>query len=262
MFFNASGDTLALVTRAEDASPYQLEWWSVATRALRSRVILAESEGGKILSVSQDRRHLTGCVSHPKEIALWDTRSGQLERRFAATDNHVWGVELSPDGRRVAVLIPDKRIDLMDAGTGRLIASIPVRSWKGSAISFTPDSDTLVTGGADNLIGLWDAQTGALRSTLSGHGGEIGSLSVSPDGRTLASHAGDGTLKLWSLATSRELATLAREGGPRAVLFSPDGRLLCAPLWAQKVLVWRAPLETTNTPAATGLTNQAPAKLR
>jgi WD40 repeat protein/tRNA A-37 threonylcarbamoyl transferase component Bud32 len=243
VFFSAAGDMLALVAHADDGVR-QLEWWDVATRSLRSRVPLAESETAKSrFRVTRDRGRLAGVISSPAEIVLWDTASGRIERRFAAMDNIISSIELSPDGRRITLQIPTKRIDLMDTAAGKLVASLPVRTGYATEAAFTPDSGTLITGGQDNLIRIWDAQSGVLRSTLGGHSGAVFFLSVSPDGRTLASAAGDASVKLWSLATGRELATLARETTSGALAFSPDGRLLCAPQWGARLLVWRAPLD-------------------
>ena len=264
LFFNATGDTLILAARVGKDTPWQLERWDVTARAVRSRVTLSESEAMQPgFSVTRDHRRLAGFAANPGQLLIWDTESGLLERRLVPSDNQIRRVELSPDGRFLAVLSHKKPLELLDTDTGLHLPMLTHQTVAVVSAAFTPDSATLVTGGTDNLIRLWDTKTGALRYTLAGHGGAPSLLAVSPDGRTLASHGGDGTFKLWSMASGRELATLLRDNPTRAVAFSPDGRLLCAPQWgSNKLLVWRAPLDSTNPPAATRPPNQAPARPR
>jgi WD40 repeat protein/tRNA A-37 threonylcarbamoyl transferase component Bud32 len=233
---------VGFMTRDSAAAPWQLELWDATTCALRSRVTFEASDRFDTRrSFSRDRRRLAAAIFDPAEVGVWDVATGRLERRLIAPSKHVVGVELSPDGNRVAVVGWRDRVSLWDVTSGAPLQSFDTRAAPVASHAFTPGGAMFLTGSSDNLIRLWDVTTGRLRGTLAGHGETPTRLVVSPDGRTLASSSGDGALKLWSLATGRELITLLRAAPLRDLAFSPDCQLLCGPDWGANLLVWRAP---------------------
>lgn len=74
-----------------------------------------------------------------------------------------------------------------------------------------------------------------------GHDHVVWGLAFAPGGRTLASTGEDGTVRLWEPATGKLLATFAPWTGQgkfvRSVGFSPDGKILVAPVgdWLRRV---------------------------
>jgi WD40 repeat protein len=59
----------------------------------------------------------------------------------------VWGLAISPDGKKLASGAWDGRIKLWDLSTGKERANFPAHSDRVYALAFTPDGKALVSGG-------------------------------------------------------------------------------------------------------------------
>jgi WD40 repeat protein len=147
----------------------------------------------------------------------------------------VGDVSLSPDGRTLAVTVPEgvanPGVRIVDVATRRQRASLFGDDAIWDLARFTPDGRFLVGGSWKGWVRLWSTDTWKPASRpLTGHAGAILGQSMSPDGRTLATGSADGTIRLWDLRTEQPLGA-ALPGLPnRGVipLFSPDGAHLFA----------------------------------
>jgi WD40 repeat protein len=195
-------------------------------------------------------RLLDGCPAHLRD---WEWHYLKRQSHTAlltipAHDDYVFSVTYSPDGKTLATASQDGTARVFDAGTGRLIHTLPGHSpnicW---CVTYSPDGKLLASGGRDRTVKVWDTATGELRRTLGGHPDTVWSVAFSPpDGRLFAS-ACVGAVKLWDTNTWREVRTF--DGGWE-VKFSPDGRLLATAYYdsptSNRLLVWDvAALEKT-----------------
>jgi WD40 repeat protein/DNA-binding SARP family transcriptional activator len=147
----------------------------------------------------------------------------------------VGDVSLSPDGRTLAVTVPEgvanPGVRIVDVATRRQRASLFGDEAIWDVARFTPDGRFLVGGSWKGWVRLWSTDTWKPASRpLTGHAGAILGQSMSPDGRTLATGSADGTIRLWDLRTEQPLGA-ALPGLPnRGVIpqFSPDGAHLFA----------------------------------
>ena len=100
------------------------------------------------------------------------------------------------------------------------------------ALTFSPDGKTLASAGDGGTIYLWDLNTFSTHLTLTGHKEGSTKLVFSPDGKTLASRGSylsrenSKEIYLWDVATGGLLRTFSIENVPRALLFSPDSKVL------------------------------------
>ena len=151
---------------------------------------------------------------------------------------------VSRDGRFIALMGNDV-VQLLDAHTGKVLQSIPVRYFC-DALAFDPESKILAfpgdlgkdqDGTTWRTVQVWDVAAGkGLPALLKGHAERITSLAFSPDGRTLAvgsmsfdqkEQRAYGGIKLWNTGDWKEKAALqGRVGQVTCLAFSPDGGTL------------------------------------
>jgi DNA-binding beta-propeller fold protein YncE len=139
----------------------------------------------------------------------------------------VWGVAVSPDGKRLATASLDKTVRVWDAQTGQQTLALKGHTSQVHAVSFSPDGRRLASASGDGTLKVWDVQTGQEAYTIRGKWGALISVAFSPDGRRLAGGFGGGTVRVWNAQTGQEILSLKGLGDPvQGVAFSPDGRRL------------------------------------
>jgi Protein kinase domain/WD domain, G-beta repeat len=159
---------------------------------------------------------------------------------------HVNSVAFNADGGMLATGDADGNTYTWEAGTGRLVATLPDGGdGKVFAVAFSPGGTTLATGYANGSTRLWQAGTGQLLGTLSDPGGSaVDSVAFSPDGTTLATGDKNGQTYLWQVIGAGTSVTLARTlpdpggGGVWAVAFSPDGQSLATADFNGSTYLW------------------------
>jgi WD40 repeat protein len=105
---------------------------------------------------------------------------------------------VSPDGRMVAVGLPNGLLTLYDAQTGKLFNSFTAHINAILGLNFSPDGRYLATSSRDRLVKIWDTTSWRSLAVLRLTGTDAGNLAWLPDNKTLAVTSGyqDGTL-LW-----------------------------------------------------------------
>ena len=119
-------------------------------------------------------------------LRLWDASSGAL-RASVALGAPVVALDYSPDGRLVAVATAraSDNLLILNAASGRQIASYPLPTPGVTAIDFSPDGSLLAVGAAQGVFTIWDpARHQHLYTGATGVG--VYDISFSPDSRLLA----------------------------------------------------------------------------
>jgi WD40 repeat protein len=148
-----------------------------------------------------------------------------------------WYLDVSPDGKILAVFSGDNTVTLWDVATRRVIG--PLSGPAIGGVWFAPDGQTLVTGWHDGLK-LWEVGSQRLLARLWARTDRTGEFAFSPDGQTLAAVSGN-LVSLWNLAIRQEVLSLkGHTGMVRTVAFSPDGRTLASGGADGTVRLWHA----------------------
>jgi len=156
----------------------------------------------------------------------------------------VGSIAFSPDGKFLAVG-GYKDVQLMDAASGKAVATLSGHADVVRALAFTPDGTKLAAAGGlparSGEIKVWDVQTHKLLETMTGHKDCIYSIAISPDGKLLASGSYDKLILLWDLTSGKQLRTLKDHiDAVFSVAFSPDGKRLASGAQDRSVKIWDA----------------------
>jgi WD40 repeat protein len=119
-------------------------------------------------------------------------------------------------------------------GTVRFRESFAVYS-----IAYSPDGKTIAAGGSGRSLGLWDAETGQEIRRFAGMS-DVNSVAFSPDGRFVAG-AGWPDARVWEVATGKQaFAIRGHTASPRAIVYSPDGKLIITGSHDRTIRIWDA----------------------
>lgn len=157
---------------------------------------------GSSASYSADGRWIsTGHFNRRQPVRVRDATTGEV---VAVLGGEYIGNAMSPDGTRVVCGAFDGSVDLYDARTGALLASVKDHANEVYAVAYSPDGTRIATGAADNKVVIRDAGTLERLLELRGHDMYVKALAFSPDGSLLASASGDGTVRLWDTMPAAE----------------------------------------------------------
>jgi WD40 repeat protein len=146
------------------------------------------------------------------EVALWETATGKLLRRFALPDGGrvQKAVALSTDGKFVAVGSDANKIYLWEVKTGKALGTFAGHKGGVTAVAFSPDGKTLASYGGDSTVRLWDVSAGKEKRRFAGHREDADGLTFTPDGKLLLLGGNDRAVGAWEAASGKNLL---RRGG-------------------------------------------------
>ena len=121
------------------------------------------------LSLSRDGAVFATCGSSVNSefvdpVRLWDSRTGELKRSFAAENIHGRPMALSPDGSLIAT--GGKSVKLWDVRTGKMVRELFGHLKRTQSIVFTADGRLIIAGGSYGTTNLWEVATGKHLVTL------------------------------------------------------------------------------------------------
>ena len=173
-------------------------------------------------------------VTEGEALRLWDASSQRLlkvlrdERGFVAT-------ALSPDGKKVAALLGNDLVEILNAQTGRAERSIAVPkvvvvpSDEGETVWTIAYNGQLVAAARGSVAYVWDAASGRellrlkprptgntdgdLPEFTEGHASSIYALSFTPNQKALLSAGWDDVIRLWDLASGKHIRCYELDDG-------------------------------------------------
>jgi WD40 repeat protein/predicted Ser/Thr protein kinase len=173
-------------------------------------------QGGSVraLALSPDGTRLVAMGDGTDGLRVWDVASRRQVATYKTAEGQIWAVAYRPGGTHVAVLGGGHVIEVLDAATGKRVATADAGAkleyWAvRRALAYSPDGRLLAGPCEGNQVGLWDAETYRLTGRLTGHQGTVLSVAFSADGRRLVSGGADSLIKVWDVASRDCLLTLS-----------------------------------------------------
>jgi WD40 repeat protein/DNA-binding SARP family transcriptional activator/energy-coupling factor transporter ATP-binding protein EcfA2 len=249
-----SPDGRRLATASEDGSA---RIWDITPQGSRDWLTLAAHTGpvdSVVYSPDGTRLLTTGLVDGKAKV--WNARTGALIHSYrrptnpgsaftpASLRNNIFAGATSPDGNLAASVDSNGTVQLQDAATGKLQATLASHHQGVQSLAFDRDGKRLAIGNFDGTAVVWDAASGQPPRTFATHNGIIEAVAFSPDNTLLATAGEDTTAKLWDLRTGNELLTLTGHTlALTGLTFSPDGTRLATSSGDGTVRVYVLPLD-------------------
>jgi WD40 repeat protein len=182
--------------------------------------------------ISADGRVLATAGRDDGTVRAWALPSGAPLGPVRHYGDHIGDIDLSPDGRTLAVTHPTRRdVELLDVPSMRRKALLADSDTVWDIVAFTPDRRFIVGGSYKGWVRLWSTRTfKPVTRKLPAHAGRVEWAAVSPDGRILATGGPESAVRLWDLRSQTPFGAPLPAVPDHGVapLFSPDGAHLFA----------------------------------
>jgi len=184
------------------------------------------------------------CDRHPVKdqpglVTLWDAKTGEFHKKFAADSDSIHALEFSPTEPVLATAGFDGMVRLWNYD-GQLQEEFGENSEMIRTLAFSPDGKLLAKGGDDKTVVVWDVLKGKIQTMFRGHEEKVTSVCFSPDSSTIASGSVTGDLRLWHASSGNEIKTFS--GHTReitCVAISPDGKTLLSGDLEKSLRFWQ-----------------------
>lgn len=172
------------------------------------------------------------------QVSLTEVRTGEKKILALQTGGPISAIALSADGRSLVTGDDLGRIQIWEVSTGHLTKSVETGQVI-TALAVDTSGRMLAAATADRSINLWSVLTGTLKTELKKHRDVVRALAFSPDGRTLASGGDDRNLILWELSSGKATLTFEKsDSAVASIAFSPNGQLLASGAGNESVFLW------------------------
>ncbi len=226
-----------------------IRYWDVETGKLTRTVVLSRTKL-RIATQSGDGTR-AAAADESGAIRIWDLNNGELTRVLPPLNagkyqKRLDALQFSPDSKRLAMAVRDRRVRIFDVESGRETLSVADGVGEDPMLAFSRDGSFIAAPNTDTNVRVWDARTGRQVALLDKLPMSVFTVAFSADGKFLAGAGVDRTIHIWNTATWKVERTL--EGQPEmitAFALSPDGRKLVSGGFNQftiskpvSVLVW------------------------
>eukprot|EP00906_Rhabdomonas_costata_P018110 RCo026391 len=133
-------------------------------------------------------------------IGEQELRRWPRPRVFTGHTDFVYGVAISPSGRRVVSASKDRTVRVWEICTGEEVLTLRGHGGEVRACQVSPDGRHLLTGSDDMTAKLWNFHTGEVLLTYQAHTFSVNTVAFSPSGKYLATGSGDSTARVWELS--------------------------------------------------------------
>lgn len=244
-----SNDTTVLAS----SGYHEVLLWSLAddgSATLRTRIAnVAQRVHGLAFHPTENWLAVaSGTPGQLGEVKLFDWQSGDVIAHLLVSEDEMFDVAFSSDGKRLASCGADGAIAIFDrneSGTWRSMIIEDHADWV-NAIAWSPDGTKVVSASRDKTSKVFDATTGKLIITFNGHGHNVSDALFTLDGKRIASAGDDFKVRVWTIADAKqerdikaarsEIAGLEKYGKNEIITFSADNLIRVDDLGDGKVV--------------------------
>lgn len=223
--FNADASILA------SSGYHEILLWNTADGSLLRRVTNV-AERVYDLKFNQDGTQLAVAAGTPGqlgEVKIFGAADGKHLQTLVRTNDALFAVAFSPDGRHVATGGADRTVTIVEITTGKMTQQIEGHSDWVMDVSWSPDGQQLVSSSRDKTAKVFDVTSGKCVATFNGHGDAVYTAAFLSDGLSVVSAGSDRQARVWSVAGAKEIRAI---GGFGSDIFrltvTPDDHLLTA----------------------------------
>ena len=180
------------------------------------------------------------------EITVWNPKDGKLLRRIGNIGQRSYAIDLSPNGRLLAVACGAPglygEVRLLDASNGKLIDVLARTPDVALDARFAPDGTKLATASTDGRIRVFEQreQEWGILKTFVNHSDWVNAVTWSSDGKRLASASRDKTAKVFDLESGKRVVTFSgHSGSVNGVAFHPDGKQVYSTSDDKLLALWK-----------------------
>ncbi len=157
-------------------------------------------------------------------IEIWNLYTARLLRTIAARPQTVEVLDISADGKRLAVAYRGLAAIVYDISAEPKQLSYVWGAYM--SVAFVGErGERILTADMQRSAQVWDVQTGDRVLRLDGHEGMIWNMQVSHDGSLAVTYSQDNTMRVWNLESGAcRLVCPGPDSGVRACTISGDGR--------------------------------------
>jgi WD40 repeat protein len=225
---------------ASGTSSGEVVFWSLSdpqgtSNAPVDKIIPPFADGSSVTDLSFSHSGMTLLTRDASgNTALWDLQNVDLPPPDTTGDK-IDSIAISPDGKTLAAGHVHGMITFQKTDNGASAGPPLQLGYEVHSVAFSPDGTLLAAADAAPGISLWEVgKSGSITASgpqlndVTAHG-DIYAVAFSPRGHRFASGDNGSLLKLWNTASTDTSALFHSNhaSGPiRAVVFSPDGRLV------------------------------------
>jgi WD40 repeat protein len=175
--------------------PGEMKVWSVSSgKELKSFPDVKSPIAA--LAISPDGTTLaSGHYEYNSGIQLWNLESGQPRHSLGNSILGFWGMEFSPDGKRLAVGGSDWTVSVWDLVRKKELWSEKKHGGAVYDMTFSPNGHRLISASIDSTMRVWNPVNGDELLTLK-ESGPLYEADFSSDGRFLLSAGPDGKIRI------------------------------------------------------------------
>ncbi|KAG2739657.1 WD40 repeat-like protein [Suillus brevipes Sb2] len=212
--------------------------WTGHTRGVEC--VRWSRDGRRVLSGSNDG------TARQWEVENGETMPEPIENIIASIKTHeeVWAVVYSPDTTLIATGgwaqdVDVYSIKILDAKTGKLVATLKGHTDMVRCLAWTKDGQTLISGSHDCSIRTWNTTKWEQTAVLDDHTGIVYAIAISPNDRIMASASSDKTARLWNLDNGKPISSPIQHAEQvLCVSFSAGGKQLATGCEDKNAYIW------------------------